>query len=183
MEQLVLYVAKDKMKPTEYCRGSTMCLKFVEVLPSDMVNVQDCDKLSSKNIEFPAWLNGTPTLVDKQTGDVYKGTLAVRYLRNALEEYSEKRQMTKHRTKGSTPSQDVRPSILGEEEEKEEEEDAHFDTWDNELKDAEERAASLQSQPKATQQDVEEFMRRRQQSMPQPDQNGGSVPTIEQEQS
>lgn len=179
MEQLVLYVAKDKMKPTEYCRGSTMCLKIVEVLPSDMVNVQDCDKLSSKNIEFPAWLNGTPTLVDKQTGDVYKGTLAVRYLRNALEEYAEKRQNSTQRSKAPTPSQDEQPAMFGDEEE----EDTHFDSWDNELKDAEERAASLQSQPKTTQQDVEDFMRRRQQSMPQPDQNGGSVPTIEQEKS
>lgn len=189
MERFVLYVAQDKKTKQNFCKGSEMCLKIIELLPESITNVQDCDKLRMNGIEFPSWLDGTPTMVDKSTGSIYKGSNALRYLRQELEEYalSKKRanknqvrvleEMGQDKTVRSTPQNlgdlDSDNSEVGEE---------NYDSWDRELKEAEERASQLGEKPKATQQDVEEFMRRRQQTMSQTDANSGSIPVIESEQ-
>ena len=88
-DDMVLYVAKDKRNALNYCPGSVMCLQILELLPHDFVNVQDCDTLRNKGVTFPSWLNGTPTLISKATGEIYKGTNALQFLRDQLEEYSE----------------------------------------------------------------------------------------------
>lgn len=189
MERFVLYVAQDKNTKKNFCKGSELCLKIIELLPESMTNVQDCDKLRMNGVEFPSWLDGTPTMVDKSTGNIYKGSYALKYLRQELEEYAlHKKRATKKvrvieedrqdKTVRSTPQNlgdlDSDDSEGGEE---------NYDLWDKELKDAEERASYLGEKPKATQQDVEEFMRRRQQSMAQADPNTGTIPVIEAEQS
>ena len=174
MEEFVLYIARDKDDLREYCRGSKMCMKIIEVLPSENINVQDCDMLRNKKVDFPAWLDGTPTLVSKTTGDIYKGTHAVKYMRELLEDYSQRRK--KHEeTKPDTPT----PK---EDDENSEEEEENYDAWADESKDLARKASSLDSQTKPTQQDVEEFMRQRQESMKQPDMNG-PIPEIPQESS
>ncbi len=175
MEEFVLYIARDRENKNEYCRGSAMCLKIAEVLPSNTINVQDCDMLRKKNVKLPIWLNGTPILVSKDSGDIYKGSVALRYLRELLEDYSEiRKQKTETENKKSTPSQ------FGDEDTREEEEgEEEYDPWNDDFSKVD---PSTTEKPKATQQDVEEFMRRRQASMAQPDMNG-NIPTIPQEQS
>ena len=151
-----------------------MCLKIIEVLPSNTINVQDCDMLRTNNVKLPIWLNGTPILVSKDSGDIYKGSVALRYLRELLKEYSEIRmQKTETENKKNTPSQ------LGDEDTKEEEGEEEYDPWNDDFSKVDHSATE---KPKATQQDVEEFMRRRQASIAQPDMNG-NIPSIPQEQS
>jgi len=176
MEELVLYVAKDKKNLQEYCRGSKMCLKIVDVLPSNTINIQDCDMLRAKNVALPSWLNGTPILVLKESGDIFKGSIAVKYLRELLEEYSEKRRQEVEVEKKSQKP----PSQFGDDEDDEKQgEEEEYDPWNDDFAKVDPTASE---KPKATQQDVEEFMRRRQQSMQQPDMNG-NIPSISQEKS
>ena len=175
MEELVLYVAKDKKNLQEYCRGSTMCLKIVDVLPANTINIQDCDMLREKNVTLPSWLNGTPILVSKESGDIYKGSIALKYLRELLEDYSEKRKQEVEVEKKNLKT----PSQFGDDDDTKEEEEEDYDPWNDDFSKVD---PSASEKPKATQQDVEEFMRRRQQSMQQPDMNG-NIPSISQEKS
>lgn len=176
MEEFVLYIARDKNNKNEYCRGSAMCLKITEVLPSNTINVQDCDMLRKRNVKFPIWLDGTPILVSNDSGDIYKGSFALRYLRELLEEYSDTRkQRNETENKKNTQNQLGDDEDIKEEEEGEEE----YDPWNDDFSKVEH---TVTEKPKATQQDVEEFMRKRQASMTQPDMNG-NIPSIPQEQS
>ena len=175
MEEFVLYIAKDKKNKNEYCRGSAMCLKIAELLPSNIINVQDCDMLREKNVKLPIWLNGTPIIVSKESGDIYKGSVALKYLRELLEEYSETRkQKSENESKNNTSN-----TFENEDTREEDEEEEEYDPWNDDFSNVEHSATE---KPKATQQDVEEFMRRRQASMLQPDMNG-NIPSISQEKS
>ena len=184
MEEIVLYVAKDKSDKNSYCRGSAMCLKIAEVLPSGTINIQDCDMLRVKNIKFPPWLDGTPIIVVKETGDIYKGSIALKYLREVLEDYSSSRKQTKNefvenKKNGGEKKQfegDVEGQFGGDNEE--EEEDASYDAWSGGFQDV--NPEEYESKSKNNQQDVEEFMRKRQSSLSVPDMNG-NIPSISQE--
>lgn len=175
MEELVLYVAKDKTNVQEYCRGSRMCLKVIDVLPSNTVNIQDCDKLRAKGVALPSWLNGTPILVSKKSGDIYKGSVALKYLREVLEEYSERRKLEVESEKNNENTS----SQFGDDDDTKENDEEQYDPWNDDFSKVDKSASE---KPKATQQDVEEFIRRRSQSMQQPDMNG-SIPSIPQEKS
>lgn len=172
---MVLYIAKDKKDPSNYCKGSEMCLKILEALPSDYINIQDCDKLKNKNVNFPKWLDGTPILISKINGEIYKGTGALEFLRDILEEYSE--QLNRKSSDNNTELN--KNSYKNEDEENEGEEEESDDPWNIDNTIDENQASVLESKPKTTQQDVEEFMRKRQQSMSQVE-NNGNIPIIEQ---
>ena len=73
---MILYVAKHYEKD-EYCIGSQKCISLIHSKNIDSIKIQDVNKLISENIKLPNWLNGTPILVDKKTGEVFKGTDAV----------------------------------------------------------------------------------------------------------
>lgn len=72
-----LYVARDKKKPQQHDLGSVLCLRMLDLIPHDAVDVQDCDGMRSK----PQWLTGTPTLTDAQ-GQVYRGHQALSKLQH-----------------------------------------------------------------------------------------------------
>lgn len=72
----VLYVAADHEDSSAYCRGSRVCLDLVKRLPDGAVLVQDCDVLQ-KTQPLPRWLNGTPMLVDTATMRRLKGSRAI----------------------------------------------------------------------------------------------------------
>jgi len=178
MEELVLYVAKDKTNAQDYCRGSKMCLKVIDVLPPNTVNIQDCDKLRAKGVTLPSWLNGTPILVSKDSGDIYKGGVALKYLREVLEEYSERRKLEVESEENKENNTNT-SSQFGYDDDTKENDEEQYDPWDDDFSKVDQLASE---KPKATQQDVDEFMRRRNESMQQPDMNG-SIPSIPQEQS
>ena len=73
---MILYIAKHYEKD-EYCIGSQKCISLIQSENIDSIEFQDVNKLISENIELPNWLNGTPILVEKKTGEVFKGTDAV----------------------------------------------------------------------------------------------------------
>ena len=77
----VLYVGHDKLQPQQYCPGSTACLKLAKVISKDVLIVQDCGVLLEKDVTFPRWLKGTPTLVDRESSNVIVGSEAIEYLR------------------------------------------------------------------------------------------------------
>lgn len=180
MEKIVLYVARNKTNPSEYCKGSQMCIKIAQVLPDNYVNVQDCNKLIEKQIELPAWLDGTPTVVHKHSGDFYKGTIAVRFMKSILEEYMVNRQkepiVETFEKKEITQKEEGTPSFLGEDNESDDPE--NYDAWKDEISDYAKEASDLETKPKTTQQDVEAFMRQRQTTMKQVTE-GGHIPEIE----
>jgi hypothetical protein len=180
---MVLYVAKDKKNNLTYCKGSTMCLKILEALSNDFLNVQDCDTLRNNDVKLPSWLNGTPTLISKESGEIYKGTNAIQFLREQLDEYSDninRKKEEKNRVSPTSMYEKDNQHDEDDEYEDDEDEKSSNDPWglvDNTK--VERNASDLDSQPRATQQDVEEFMRKRQSSMSQPE-RPGAPPTIEQ---
>ena len=77
----VLYVAHGK--DGYFCRGSSMCIQIIENLGiEDLIVIQDCDALRNQGLEFPDWLVGSPTLVDRETFNKYTGSDAVIHLSN-----------------------------------------------------------------------------------------------------
>jgi hypothetical protein len=120
-------------------------------------------------------LNGTPILVSKKSGDIYKGSVALKYLREVLEEYSERRKLEVESEKNNENTS----SQFGDDDDTKENDEEQYDPWNDDFSKVDKSASE---KPKATQQDVEEFIRRRSQSMQQPDMNG-SIPSIPQEKS
>lgn len=79
----VLYIGHDFGEPSEFCPGSTLCLALVEKITTIPIRVQNCDILR-KHQELPAWLNGTPILIDDEDEEALRGTQAVRYLQSVV---------------------------------------------------------------------------------------------------
>ena len=73
---MILYVAKN-FTNTAYCAGSSKCINLIKSKNITNIVVQDVDKLRSEGVDLPKWLNGTPILVNKTTGEIFKGTEAV----------------------------------------------------------------------------------------------------------
>ena len=42
--------------------------------------IQDVGTLIKEKVEIPNWLSGTPVIVNKETGELYKGTDAVNFI-------------------------------------------------------------------------------------------------------
>lgn len=74
----MLYVGRAKANPGAYCAGSQKCIEALEQLSENVVVVQDCDKMRS--MQFPVWLDGTPILVERASGQRMKGSEAVYFL-------------------------------------------------------------------------------------------------------
>lgn len=54
----MLYVARDRRRPSQHDLGSILCLRVLELLPPGAVQVRESDARDRS-----AWLTGTPTLV------------------------------------------------------------------------------------------------------------------------
>lgn len=82
-QQLVLYVNKFYESATDYDPGSSECLKIVQG-QSDCL-VQDVDHILSQGVQLPAWLDGTPLVVDTKSSTAVKGSSAIAFLRQHYE--------------------------------------------------------------------------------------------------
>ena len=70
-----LYVARDRRNRRRHDVGSVLCLRVVQEYLDD-VSVVDCDA----STRVPAYVRGTPTVVDEATGDMFTGHNAVQHL-------------------------------------------------------------------------------------------------------
>lgn len=77
----VLYVTSSV--PCKGCDAALHILSNESSRVQDAVLVQDVDALRREGVSLPDWLNGTPTLVDVQTRDIFKGSQAVTQLAHA----------------------------------------------------------------------------------------------------
>jgi len=190
MEEYVLYIASDKKNPDTYCKGSVMCMKMLDALPSKLFNVQNCDMLRQKNVQFPNWLTGTPVIVDKENGEIYKGSLCTQFLRELLQEEVRNQKLNskntispkienEHTDKTDYINRD-KEQYVGFDENVEEVED-NYDPWETNDESISNHARDLDSQPKSNQEDVEAFMKQRQRSISQIDIEGKAPPSIPQE--
>ena len=85
MASHVLYVASDKLDPSQMCRGSSQCVSIAKH-PNlkQHVLIQNVDILRKKQ-PLPPWLNGTPILVDRTTNQIIKGSPAIDTLKHLLQ--------------------------------------------------------------------------------------------------
>ena len=141
---IVLYIDYDHNDPTEYCKGSKICLNIIELLDKIKINVQDCTMLRTKKVKFPDWLIGTPTLVISSESIVLKGSDAVSFLREKLDE-----KRVESKSKNSCEKKD---NVYDEEEVSEEEEETET---------PEQAAQRLEGKTKLSQTDVEKYMKER----------------------
>ena len=72
----VLYVAQDVEDPAVFCKGSRKSVALAEPIKEDVL-VQSIDALLEKGVDLPAWLTGSPTLVDTNTHMAYVGSKAL----------------------------------------------------------------------------------------------------------
>lgn len=72
----VLYVGHDARDPQRLCAGSERCMPLVEAIRED-VAVQNVNLMLEGGVDIPAWLDGTPILVDTQSREASKGSSAV----------------------------------------------------------------------------------------------------------
>lgn len=89
----ILYVARDKNVPGQFCAGSMACLKLAEELDDTQLTVQDCNVLR-RSQALPDWLNGTPILVEDVDGIPYRGSDAVRTLAQIVASHKASRNAT-----------------------------------------------------------------------------------------
>lgn len=68
-----LYVARDKRNPRRHDIGSVLCMKTLNNIPNDEVTTIDCSDIASR----PNFIRGTPTLVDRETNEIYTGHSAL----------------------------------------------------------------------------------------------------------
>lgn len=99
---MILYVAKH-YKKDEYCIGSQKCISLIQSKNIDSIDIQDVNKLINENIKLPNWLDGTPILVDKETGEVFKGTDAVQKI-NKLKNKMPKEEISSENIEGVLPN-------------------------------------------------------------------------------
>tara|TARA_A100001015_G_scaffold318856_1_gene440008 strand:+ start:154 stop:546 length:393 start_codon:yes stop_codon:yes gene_type:complete len=121
-----------------------MCLNIIDLLDEMKINVQDCTLLRKKKIQFPEWLTGTPTIVISSESIVLKGSDAVNFLREKLDE--------KRVEKRSKSDSRKESKIYDEDEVSEEEEETET---------PEQAAQRLEGQNKLSQNDVEKYMKER----------------------
>lgn len=88
MASHVLYVASDRLNPSQMCRGSSKCMSIAKH-PSlkQSVLIQNVDILRKKQ-PIPPWLNGTPVLIDRTTSQIIKGSPAIDTLKEMLQQVS-----------------------------------------------------------------------------------------------
>lgn len=107
----VLYVAKSKATPSRFCAGSSLCMSLAEYLPSDYVDVRNCDELrATHGTSIPTWLIGTPTLVSPSGSDIFRGTQAVQKLQQVAIAYAEKKGSSQAATNSAQGSRAPPPS-------------------------------------------------------------------------
>lgn len=112
--QIVLYVGQDATNPQDYCPGSVLCLASVQKLRAK-INVQDTSVLRER-ASLPAWLNGTPILIDDQGGRPMRGMEAYRHLQSlvqkeAVEDRARERRPAARQAKAEAPMTRIDPAM------------------------------------------------------------------------
>ena len=79
-ERFVLYVHTDRLRASQYTSGCQCCIDIVSRMAVNTVLIQDTDILLNKGVALPDWIDGVPTLVDKQENTITKGVMAVKAL-------------------------------------------------------------------------------------------------------
>ena len=79
----VLYIAQDRADNSIYDRGSRACVGIIEASGVDVL-VQNVNVLQEKNVTLPDWLTGTPSFVDIDSKQVFRGSHAIRRLREKV---------------------------------------------------------------------------------------------------
>lgn len=72
-----LFVASDRRRRDLLCPGSALCTEFLADVPKNTVEVVDC---GVRGFVRPAWLTGTPTLLDNEEHKRWTGHAAVQRL-------------------------------------------------------------------------------------------------------
>ena len=83
MSTFVLYVAYDRTDTTHsrFCPGSRRAIEIIDNAGlQDVVMIQSVDVLREKVATLPTWLQGTPTLVDRQSKRAMRGSAALSHL-------------------------------------------------------------------------------------------------------
>lgn len=83
MSRDVLYIAQDHTDRSIYDRGSRACVGIVEISAIDVL-VQNVNVLQEKKVALPDWLTGTPSFVDVAAKQVFRGSHAIRRLREKV---------------------------------------------------------------------------------------------------
>ena len=76
----VLYIAQDRNDNSIFDRGSRVCMGILNVSPIDVL-VQNVNVLQEKKVNLPEWLIGTPSFVDIEAKQVYRGSHAIQRIR------------------------------------------------------------------------------------------------------
>lgn len=161
----VLYVGKKKGEPTKLCDGSQICMSILKTIPDDIVSVQNCDVLRKKHT-FPEWLRGTPTLFIRESNQVVTGSSAVSTLHRLAAHISENEietpQTSNTRTVPKQPPQTTDFSETSTVNDDENDEPKH-DPWkeDDDMESIRRRAEELESRPKVSQREIDDYMNSR----------------------
>ena len=153
---MLLYVAKDKRK-SSYCPGSRACLEIIGHIQNPDIQIQNVNKLISDGIELPGWLNGSPILVNKNTGEIMRGTAAVEFLKKQINTHIHKtdKDTVDKTQQDTTEMEGILPDGL-----------TFCEDMDNPLGiQAEEIDESKINDGKVTERDLEEYMRKRNESI------------------
>lgn len=91
--QWVLYIAQSKEDEAVFDRGSRMAVGILEDAElGDKVLVQNVEILRRRKVQLPDWLLGTPTLVSRSDSLCFRGSDAVRRLRELVDEAATERE-------------------------------------------------------------------------------------------
>ena len=147
----ILYVDWCHQDPSEYCKGSKICINIIDILDDLNCNIQDCSLLRKKIEKFPVWLTGTPTFyhVREESSEVYKGSDAINFLRDLLAKQRNNKSIQSRESKKEDFFENNGDGSSGEEEE------------EGLTESCEEEAKLLENQGKITRDDVETFLSRR----------------------
>lgn len=73
-----LYVGHDLDDRTKFCKGSVLCMNVIDKNPAleKMIRIENLNTILANGTPVPAWLHGTPTLVDVERKKIYYGLSA-----------------------------------------------------------------------------------------------------------
>ena len=163
----VLYVATKYGDSSQLCDGSQICIDIIKHIPPNVVTVQNCDVLRQKNVSFPSWLKGTPTLLVRSSNQVVTGGAAIATLHRLARHLSTNVPDEPAPPPATNVPREIRRDARLEEEPNiQKDEDAPDENLDNLWRDdnAEVRkyAREMEDQPKMSQKDVDAYIQQRQ---------------------
>ena len=81
-KRYMLYIAADHDDASRLCAGSRECISLIRTNPIILSHTrfENVDVIRRENLPIPAWLYGTPTLVDTVNYRIHRGSGALDYL-------------------------------------------------------------------------------------------------------